>query len=163
MKTINIDIETFSSINISKSGVYKYVESEDFEVLLFAYSIDGGKTEIVDIANGEELSEEIIQALLDDKVIKWAFNAQFERICLSRFLKLTKGTYLNPKSWRCTMIWSAYMGLPFSLEGVGKVLGLEKQKLIEGKDLIKYFCVPCTPTKSNGFRERNFPYHDKII
>lgn len=162
MKTINIDIETFSSINISKSGVYKYVESEDFEVLLFAYSIDGGKTEIVDIANGEELSEEIIQALLDDNVIKWAFNAQFERICLSRFLKLTKGTYLNPKSWRCTMIWSAYMGLPFSLEGVGKVLGLEKQKLIEGKDLIKYFCVPCTPTKSNGFRDRNFPYHDKI-
>ena len=162
MKTINIDIETFSSINISKSGVYKYVESEDFEVLLFAYSIDGGKTEIVDIAKGEELSEEIIQALLDDNVIKWAFNAQFERICLSRFLKLTKGTYLNPKSWRCTMIWSAYMGLPFSLEGVGKVLGLEKQKLIEGKDLIKYFCVPCTPTKSNGFRNRNFPYHDKI-
>ena len=162
MKTINIDIETFSSINISKSGVYKYVESEDFEVLLFAYSIDGGKTEIVDIANGEELSEEIIQALLDDNIIKWAFNAQFERICLSRFLKLTKGTYLNPKSWRCTMIWSAYMGLPFSLEGVGKVLGLEKQKLIEGKDLIKYFCVPCTPTKSNGFRNRNFPYHDKI-
>ena len=162
MKTINIDIETFSSINISKSGVYKYVESEDFEVLLFAYSIDEGKTEIVDIANGEELSEEIIQALLDDNVIKWAFNAQFERICLSRFLKLTKGTYLNPKSWRCTMIWSAYMGLPFSLEGVGKVLGLEKQKLIEGKDLIKYFCVPCTPTKSNGFRNRNFPYHDKI-
>ena len=162
MKTINIDIETFSSINISKSGVYKYVESEDFEVLLFAYSIDGGKTEIVDIANGEELSEEIIQVLLDDNVIKWAFNAQFERICLSRFLKLTKGTYLNPKSWRCTMIWSAYMGLPFSLEGVGKVLGLEKQKLIEGKDLIKYFCVPCTPTKSNGFRNRNFPYHDKI-
>ena len=162
MKTINIDIETFSSINISKSGVYKYVESEDFEVLLFAYSIDGGKTEIVDIANGEELSEEIIQALLDDNVIKWAFNAQFERICLSRFLKLPKGTYLNPKSWRCTMIWSAYMGLPFSLEGVGKVLGLEKQKLIEGKDLIKYFCIPCTPTKSNGFRNRNFPYHDKI-
>ena len=162
MKTINIDIETFSSINISKSGVYKYVESEDFEVLLFAYSIDGGKTEIVDIANGEELSEEIIQALLDDNVIKWAFNAQFERICLSRFLKLTKGTYLNPKSWRCTMIWSAYIGLPFSLEGVGKVLGLEKQKLIEGKDLIKYFCVPCTPTKSNGFRNRNFPYHDRI-
>lgn len=162
MKTINIDIETFSSINISKSGVYKYVESEDFEVLLFAYSIDGGKTEIVDIANGEELSEEIIQALLDDNVIKWAFNAQFERICLSRFLKLSKGTYLNPKSWRCTMIWSAYMGLPFSLEGVGKVLGLEKQKLIEGKDLIKYFCVPCTPTKSNGYRNRNFSYHDKI-
>ena len=162
MKTINIDIETFSSINISKSGVYKYVESEDFEVLLFAYSIDGGKTEIVDIASGEELSEEVIQALLDDNVIKWAFNAQFERICLSRFLKLTKETYLNPKSWRCTMIWSAYMGLPFSLEGVGKVLGLEKQKLIEGKDLIKYFCVPCTPTKSNGFRNRNFPYHDKI-
>ena len=162
MKTINIDIETFSSINISKSGVYKYVESEDFEVLLFAYSIDGGKTEIVDIANGEELSEEIIQALLDDNIIKWVFNAQFERICLSRFLKLPKGTYLNPKSWRCTMIWSAYMGLPFSLEGVGKVLGLEKQKLIEGKDLIKYFCVPCTPTKSNGFRNRNFPYHDKI-
>lgn len=162
MKTINIDIETFSSINISKSGVYKYVESEDFEVLLFAYSIDGGKTEIVDIANGEELSEEIIQALLDDNDIKWAFNAQFERICLSRFLKLPKGTYLNPKSWRCTMIWSAYMGLPFSLEGVGKVLGLEKQKLIEGKDLIKYFCVSCTPTKSNGFRNRNFPYHDKI-
>ena len=162
MKTINIDIETFSSINISKSGIYKYVESEDFEDLLFAYSIDGCKTEIVNIANGEELSEEIIQALLDDNVIKWAFNAQFERICLSRFLKLSKGTYLNPKSWRCTMIWSAYMGLPFSLEGVGKVLGLEKQKLIEGKDLIKYFCVPCTPTKSNGFRNRNFPYHDKI-
>ena len=162
MKTINIDIETFSSINISKSGVYKYVESEDFEVLLFAYAIDNHETIIVDLAKGETIPVAVLDALQDETIIKWAFNVQFERICLSRFLKLTKGTYLNPKSWRCTMIWSAYMGLPFSLEGVGKVLGLEKQKLIEGKDMIKYFCVPCTPTKSNGFRNRNFPYHDKI-
>lgn len=161
MKTLHIDIETFSSVNLAKSGVYKYAESEDFEILLFAYSVVNAQTVLVDIANGEELPEEIKQALLDDNITKWAFNAQFERICLSRFLNLPKGKYLNPKSWRCTMVWSAYLGLPLSLEGVGTVLGLDKQKLSEGKDLIKYFFVPCQPTKTNGHRTRNFLHHDK--
>ncbi|MDW7651716.1 MAG: DNA polymerase [Bacillota bacterium] len=158
MKTLEIDIETFSSVNLAKSGVYRYVEAEDFEVLLFAYSVDGGEVQVVDLACGEKLSEEIINALTDLNVTKWAFNANFERICLSRWLGLSTG-YLDPKSWRCTMVWSAYMGLPLSLEGLGAVLGLEKQKLIEGKDLIRYFCTPCKPTISNGQRNRNLPIH----
>ena len=158
MKTLEIDIETFSSVNLSKSGVYRYVEAEDFEVLLFAYSVDGGQVQVVDLACGEKLPEEIINALTGLNVTKWAFNANFERICLSRWLGLSTG-YLAPKSWRCTMVWSAYMGLPLSLEGLGAVLGLEKQKLIEGKDLIRYFCTPCNPPLSNGQRNRNLPIH----
>ncbi|MGG4506611.1 DNA polymerase [Heyndrickxia sporothermodurans] len=158
MNSISIDIETFSSANLQKSGVYRYAESDDFEILLFGYSVDGGEVQVVDLASGEEIPDEIINALMDDSVTKWAFNAMFERVCLSKWLNLTE--YLNPASWKCSMIWSAYMGLPLSLEGVGAVLGLEKQKLTEGKDLIKYFCTPCSPTKSNGGRVRNLPEHD---
>ena len=164
MKSISIDIETFSSVNLQKSGVYKYAESDDFEILLFGYSVDGGDVKVVDLAQGEKLPEEIQDALLDEDIIKWAFNAQFERVCLSRYLIdqgiLESREYLNPSSWHCTMIWSATLGLPLSLEGVGAVLGLEKQKLSEGKNLIKYFCVPCNPTKANGGRIRNMPFHD---
>ncbi|QAT62986.1 hypothetical protein EQM13_16155 [Acidilutibacter cellobiosedens] len=160
MKTLEIDIETFSSINLSKSGVYRYVEALDFEILLFAYSIDGGDVKVIDLAMGEKIPKEILDALTDPNIIKWAFNANFERICLSRYLGYPTGKYLDPSSWRCSMILSAYMGLPLSLEGVGTVLGLEKQKLKEGKDLIRYFCTPCKPTKTNGKRTRNHPYHD---
>ena len=160
MKSISIDIETYSSVNLARSGVYRYAESEDFEILLFGYSIDGKEVNVIDLTQGEKIPEEIIMALQDEKIIKWAFNAMFERICLSKFLGLETGKYLEPTSWKCSMIWSAYMGLPLSLEGVGVVLGLEKQKLIEGKDLIRYFCLPCNPTKSNGGRTRNLPRHD---
>ena len=160
MKTLEIDIETFSSVNLSKSGVYRYCESPDFEILLFAYSVDGGDVKVVDLAMGEKLPQNILNALSDPHIIKWAFNANFERICLSRFLGYPTGKYLDPKSFRCSMIWSAYMGLPLSLDSVGTVLGLEKQKLKEGKDLIRYFCTPCKPTISNGKRTRNHPYHD---
>ena len=160
MKNLEIDIETYSSANLSKSGVYRYVESPDFEIILFGYSIDGGEVKVVDLACGETIPKEVYDALEDDSVTKWAFNAQFERICLSKFLGYKQGTYLEPDSWKCSMVWSAYMGLPLSLEGVGVVLGLEKQKLTEGKELIKYFCTPCNPTKVNGGRTRNLPYHD---
>lgn len=160
MKSISIDIETYSSINLARSGVYRYAESDDFEILLFAYSINGGEVNVVDLAKGEKIPKEIIDDLLDDEVIKWAFNAMFERVCISKYLGFKTGRYLNPSSWRCSMIWSAYMGLPLSLEGVGAVLGLEKQKLTQGKDLIRYFCIPCNPTKANGGRTRNFPEHD---
>lgn len=160
MKSISIDIETYSSINLARSGVYRYAESDDFEILLFAYSINGGEVNVVDLAKGEEMPEEIIDALLDDEVIKWDFNAMFERVCISKYLGFKTDRYLNPSSWRCSMIWSAYMGLPLSLEGVGAVLGLEKQKLAQGKDLIRYFCIPCNPTKANGGRTRNLPEHD---
>jgi DNA polymerase len=157
MKSISVDLETYSSVNLAKSGVYRYCESNDFEILLFGYSIDGGDVHVIDLARGEKIPEEILKALTDDQVIKWAFNAAFERICLSRYLGLPTGTYLPPESWRCTMIWSAYLGLPLSLMGTGVVLGLEKQKISEGKELIKYFCTPCTPTITNGKRTRNFP------
>ena len=160
MKQISIDLETFSSANLVKCGVYKYVEAPDFTILLFGYSVDGGPVKVIDLACGERIPPDIIRALQDDSVIKWAFNAQFERICLSRFLGKSTGDYLDPSSWRCSMVWSAYMGLPLSLEGVGAVLGLEKQKLSEGKDLIRYFCVPCAPTNSNGDRTRNLPHHN---
>lgn len=159
MKTLSIDIETYSDVQLPKTGVYRYCESDNFEILLFAYSIDNQPVQVVDLACGETIPEEIIVALEDDTVIKWAFNAAFERICLSRFLGYPTGTYLNPESWRCSMIWAATMGLPLSLEGVGAVLGLEKQKLTEGKDLIKYFCQPCAATKANGGRTRNRPFH----
>ena len=175
MKTLSIDIETYSSVSLQKAGVYRYVEAPDFEILLFGYSADGAPVQVIDLACGEKIPSEILDALTDDAVTKWAFNANFERICLSQHMKslglsldpfhdnhpLSEecARYLNPEGWRCTMIWSATMGLPLSLEGVGAVLGLEKQKLTEGKDLIKYFCQPCAPTKTNGQRTRNRPFH----
>ncbi len=176
MKTLSIDIETYSNYDLSKCGVYKYTESTDFEILLFGYSVNGSEVQVVDLAAGEKLPPEILDALTDDKVQKWAFNANFERVCLSRHLAdigisldpfadnhhsaaLGKAKYLNPASWRCAMVWSAYMGLPLSLEGAGVVLGLEKQKLTDGKELIRYFCLPCKPTAANGQRIRNLPEH----
>lgn len=174
IKELSIDLETYSDVDIKKGGVYRYSESPAFEILLFAVSINGEPVNVYDIACGDTLPEEIIKALVDDTIIKWAFNASFERICLSNWLRKhypeyfqsysipedTVSNYLDPSSWHCTMIWSAYMGLPLSLDGVGKVLGLEQQKMKEGKDLIRYFCVPCKPTKTNGGRTRNMPYHD---
>ena len=157
IKNLEIDIESFSEVDLAKCGVYKYASAPDFEVILFAYSGDGGPVRQVDLACGEKIPAEIIAALEDDTVIKWAFNANFERVCLSRYMGYPTGDYLMPDSWRCSMVWAAYLGLPLSLEGVGTVLGLEKQKLTEGKNLIKYFCQPCTPTKSNGGRTRNLP------
>lgn len=159
MQTLSIDLETYSDQPLAKTGVYRYVESPDFEILLFAYSVDGGPVRQIDLACGEKIPPTILAALEDDKVTKWAFNANFERICLSHFLGYPTGDYLKPDSWKCSMVWAAYMGLPLSLEGAGAVLGLEKQKLSEGKDLIKYFCQPCAPTKSNGQRTRNLPKH----
>ena len=156
MKSINIDLETYSDVDLSKCGVYKYASSPAFEVLLFGYAVDGGAVQVVDLACGEKIPEEILAALSDTSVTKWAFNAMFERVCLSNYL----GEWLEPEGWRCTMVWSATLGLPLSLEGAGAVLGLEKQKLAEGKDLIRYFCVPCKPTKTNGRRTRNLPEHD---
>ena len=156
MKKLSIDLETYSSVDLGKSGVYKYAESEDFEILLFAYSIDDGEVKVIDLASGEIIPEEILSALSDETIEKWAFNANFERVCLSRFL----GKRLKPQGWYCTMIWSAYLGLPLSLEKVGEVLKLDKQKLNEGKALIRYFSIPCKPTKTNGMRTRNLPHHD---
>ena len=156
MKKLSIDIETFSSVDLGKCGVYKYAESEDFEILLFAYSIDDGPVEVIDLANGEHIPDNILSDLKDESVEKWAFNANFERVCISRYLN----TNLVPKGWYCTMVWSAYLGLPLSLEKVGEVLKLEKQKMSEGKALIRYFSIPCTPTKANKMRTRNLPNHD---
>ena len=156
MKKLSIDLETYSSVDLGKSGVYKYAESEDFEILLFAYSIDDGEVKVIDLASGEIIPEEILSALSDESVEKWAFNANFERVCLSRCL----GKRLKPQGWYCTMIWSAYLGLPLSLEKVGEVLKLDKQKMNEGKALIRYFSIPCKPTKTNGMRKRNLPHHD---
>ena len=170
---MSIDLETYSDVDISKCGAYKYAESDNFEILLFGVSIDGGEVQVFDLACGDTIPDDILVALSDDTVTKWAFNANFERICLSNWLKRHhpehfKGyripedpasKYLNPSSWKCTMIWSAYMGLPLSLEGVGAVLKLQDQKMKEGKDLIKYFCCPCKPTKINGGRTRNLPEH----
>ena len=160
MQKISIDIETFSDVVLIRCGVYKYADSPNFEMLLFAYSVDDGDVHIIDIAGGEELPEEIIQAIKSDTVVKTAYNAQFERVCLSRYLKLPEGEYLNPQSWYCTAVQAAELALPLSLADVGSVLGLERQKMTEGKELIKYFCVPCKPTKSNGNRTRNRPCHD---
>ena len=157
MKSIEIDIESYSDVDLYKCGVYKYSSSPNFEILLFGYSVDGGDVKVVDLACGEEIPAEILAALSDESVTKWAFNAMFERVCLSNYL----GEWLEPESWKCSMVWSATLGLPLSLENVGTVLGLEKQKLSEGKDLIRYFCVPCKPTKANGGRTRNLPGHDR--
>ena len=170
IQKISIDLETYSSVPI-KYGVYPYAESPDAEILLFAYSINGEPVIVVDVANGEKIPDYVLVALSDDSVTKWAFNAAFERIFLSYWLKRNYpeyfksysipedsiSNYLDSSSWKCSMIWSAYMGLPLSLEGVGAVLGLEQQKLKEGKDLIRYFCIPCKPTKANGGRTRNMP------
>lgn len=173
MENLSIDLETFSSVDLKKCGVYKYAESEDFEILLFGYSVDGSEVQVVDLAQGETIPDTVLSALTDETVTKWAFNAQFERVCLSRYLRdkgininpsqtvKSESLFLNPSSWHCTMIWSATLGLPMSLETVGTVLGLDKQKLTEGKNLIKYFCLPCNPTKVNGGRTRNKYFHDK--
>jgi len=163
MNNLEIDIETYSSVSLPKCGVYKYAESGDFQILLFGYSADRGDVKTIDLTCGEKLPQKVLDALTDDSVTKWAFNAQFERVCLSRYLAdlgVSTERFLDPESWRCVMVWSAYMGLPLSLEGSGAVLGLEKQKLAEGKDLIRYFSVPCNPTKANGGRTRNLPEHD---
>lgn len=152
-KQLAIDIETYSDVDLINCGVYKYTDSDNFEILLFAYSVDDEETKIVDLASGEELPEEIMEMLLDDSVIKTAFNANFERTCLSRHL----GVKLKPEAWRCTAVQAAMLALPLSLEAVGVVLGLDKQKMSEGKELIRYFCTPCKPTKSNGGRTRNLP------
>lgn len=160
MKKLSCDIETFSDVDLIRCGVYKYADSPNFEMLLFAYAVDDGDVHIIDIAGGEELPEEIIQVIKSDTVVKTAYNAQFERVCLSRYLKLPEGEYLNPQSWYCTAVQAAELALPLSLADVGSVLGLERQKMTEGKELIKYFCVPCKPTKSNGNRTQNRPCHD---
>ena len=175
MKTISIDIETFSDVNLAKCGVYKYAESPAFEILLFGYAVDGGEVQVVDLTQGERIPDAILDALTDESVTKWAFNASFERVCLSRYLcdlgmsldpfrdhhPLSQdcARFLNPAGWKCSMVWSAYMGLPLSLEGVGAVLNLDNQKMKEGRELIRYFCIPCKETKANGGRTRNFPQH----
>ena len=173
MKELSIDLETYSDIDISKCGAYRYAESDNFEILLFGVSVDNGPVAVYDLISGDEIPAEILAALSDENVTKWAFNASFERVCLSNWLRKhhpkyfkpynTQGdpvqNFLDPASWKCTMIWSAYMGLPLSLEGVGAVLKLQNQKMKEGKDLIKYFCSPCKPTKVNGGRTRNLPEH----
>ena len=174
IKEMSIDLETFSDVDISKCGVYKYAESDNFEILLFGVSVNGEPVQVYDLACGDTIPTEILTALSDERITKWAFNASFERICLSYWLKKhypehflgysipedPASKYLNSASWKCTMIWSAYLGLPLSLADVGAVLGLEKQKIKEGKELIRYFCSPCKATKSNGGRTRNLPEHD---
>ena len=155
IRTLSLDLETYSSENLTKCGVYRYVEAPDFEVLLFGYSADGAPVQVVDLTAGETLPADVRSALTDPAVTKWAFNAQFERVCLSRYLGYPTGQYLDPSSWRCTMVWAATLGLPLSLEGVGAVLGLEKQKLKEGKDLIRYFCTPAKAR--DGSLIRHYP------
>ena len=173
MKTLSIDIESFSSVDLAKAGVYKYASSPDFEIMLFGFSVDGGEVHVVDLTAGEVIPSEVLDALTDDSVIKTAHNSNFERVCLSRYLSdlgisldpfhddhplsTECARFLNPAGWHCTMVWAAYMGLPLSLADTGAVLGLEKQKLSEGKDLIRFFCKPCAPTKANGGRTRNRP------
>ena len=173
IKSLSLDLETRSSVDISKCGVYKYAESPDFEILLFGVSINHGPITVYDLASGDTVPEAIVSALVDHRVIKWAYNASFERVCLSIWLRKsypeyfcsygTKGDpvqgYLDPASWKCTLVWAAYNGLPLGLEKVGAVLGFEEQKLKEGKELIKYFCCPCRPTKANGGRTWNLPQH----
>jgi phage polymerase len=162
MKELSIDIETYSEVDLRKSGVYRYAEDDSFEILLVAISADNGSVTVYDLTK-EDLPKDIIDAIVSDSIIKWAYNANFERVCFSNWLNkhhpdLMTEYFLCPTSWRCSMVWSAYMGLPLSLEGVGSILGLDKQKLTSGKDLIRYFCLPCPPTKVNGGRTRNFPH-----
>lgn len=155
MKQLSIDIETYSGTNLNRTGVYRYADSDDFELLLFGYSVDFGQVKVVDLTHGEKIPPQIIQALDDPTIIKSAFNAQFERVCLSHFV----GHRLKPAGWHCSRVWSATLGLPLSLRDVGTVLGLPRQKITAGKELVRYFCTPCKPTKANQHRTRNFPYH----
>ena len=173
IKNLSLDLETKSSVDIAKCGVYKYSESPDFEILLFGVSVNHGPITVYDLACGDKVPEEIIAALPDDRVTKFAYNAAFERVCLSVWLRKNypqhfrtysvRGdpvqNYLDPSSWKCTMVWAAYNGLPLGLDKVGAVLGFEEQKLKEGKELVKYFCCPCKPTKKNGGRTWNLPHH----
>ena len=173
MKKLSIDIESYSDVDLTKSGVYSYAQSFNAELLLFGYSVDGGDIKVIDVAQGEKIPTEILQALSNEKIEKWCFNANFERVFLSSWLSrnypqyfysyITNGDtvrdYLNPRGWKCSLVWSAYMGLPLSLKSVGEALKLSEQKMDEGKDLIKYFCVSCKPTKANGGRTRNLPIH----
>lgn len=155
MKQISIDIETYSSTNLNQTGVYRYADSDDFELLLFGYATDFGPVKVVDLTQGEKIPPQIIEALDNSNIIKSAFNAQFERVCLSRLV----GHRLKPTGWHCSRVWSATLGLPLSLRDVGSVLGLPRQKITAGKELVRYFCTPCKPTKANQNRTRNFPYH----
>ena len=155
MKQISIDIETYSSTNLNQTGVYRYADSDDFELLLFGYATDFGPVKVVDLTQGEKIPPQIIEALDNPDIIKSAFNAQFERVCLSRYI----GRRLKPAGWHCSRVWSATLGLPLSLRDVGSVLGLPRQKITAGKELVRYFCTPCKPTKANQNRTRNFPYH----
>ena len=152
---LSADIECFSDVDLIKCGVYAYADSPAFEILLFAYSFDGGETQIIDLAQGEKLPAEVEEAIFDVSVTKTAYNANFERTCLSKHF----GRYIPPESWHCSAVQAAMLALPRSLEDVGRVLGLDEQKMKEGKELIKYFCVPCKPTKANGGRTRNLPCH----
>ncbi len=152
---LSMDIECFSDVDLIKCGVYAYADSPAFEILLFAYSFDGGETQIIDFAQGEQLPAEVEDAIFDVSVTKTAYNANFERTCLSKYF----GRYIPPESWHCSAVQAAMLALPRSLEDVGRVLGLDEQKMKEGKELIRYFCVPCKPTKANGGRTRNLPCH----
>jgi len=155
MKTLSIDIETYSEASLSSTGVYRYAADQSFTILLFAYSVDGEPVQIVDLAQGESLPAEVEAALSDPSVQKWAFNAQFERVCLSAYL----GEKLDPRGWYCSLVWSTYAGIPLNLAGVAQALHLETEKMTEGKDLIRKFSQPCKATKSNGGRTRNLPEH----
>jgi DNA polymerase len=171
MKSLSIDLETFSDVDLNKSGVYRYTESPAFEILLFGFARDDDPVTVLDLTAGDTVPEDVLDALTDETVTKWAFNASFERICLSAYLRKyypdrfvtysipedSVRNYLDPASWRCSMIWSAYLGLPLSLKGVGEALDLEEQKMAEGKELLRYFCTPCKPTKANSGRTRNLP------
>ena len=167
IKTLSIDLETYSDIDLTKCGVYKYAESPAFEILLMGVSVNEGPVSVYDIASSEKVPDKILDAIADPGVTKWAYNAAFERVCLSAWMKreyprrLAANTaFLNPASWRCSMIWGAYLGMPLSLDGIGMVLRLPFQKMSEGSSLIRYFCSPCKPTKANGGRTRNLPLHD---
>lgn len=153
MDTLAIDIETYSDVSLPDCGVHRYAASEQFEILLFAYSLNDEPTQIIDLASGEKIPDKIMEYLMDDSVIKTAYNAAFERNCINRFFGLS----LKPEGWRCTLVQASMLSLPLSLEGVGEALNLDKKKMSEGKDLIRYFCMPCKPTKANGGRTRNLP------
>ena len=170
---MSIDLETYSGVDLARNGVYRYAESDDFEILLFGVSVDGGPVEVYDLAQGDSVPDSILRAVADTSVIKWAYNASFERVCLSSYLRRNRpdvfrgygdaddatGGFLDPHGWRCSRIWGAYMGLPLSLDGIGRVLKLTEGKMKEGASLIQYFCRPCRPTLSNGGRTRNLPLH----
>lgn len=173
IKTLSLDLETKSGADISKTGIYRYAEDPDFDILLFGVSVNGGPVKVYDLACKETIPDEILAALTDNSIIKSAYNASFERVCLSYWLRKNypryfksygkpddpAHKYLDPSAWRCSLVWAAYNGLPLGLEKVGAVLGLEQQKMKEGKDLIRFFCCPCKPTASNGRRTWNLPEH----